>query len=73
MTEADSPTTSDRIRVLNDNFRSTLMGGRVVVTPAVQELSAEANAALLQAVRSFSNFAKDNAPARRTRLRSNRA
>ncbi len=62
MTEAHSPTTSDRIRVLNDNFRSTLMGGRVVVTPAVQELSAEANAALLQAVRSFSNFAKDNDP-----------
>jgi hypothetical protein len=62
MIEALSREKSDRIRVLNDNFRSTLIGGRVVVTPAVQELSPEANAALLIAVRSFSNFTKDNDP-----------
>jgi hypothetical protein len=62
MTALSSPSKADRIRVLNDNFRSTFLGGRVVVTPAVRELSLEANAALLEAVRSFSNFTKDNDP-----------
>ena len=33
-----------------------------MLTPAVQELSAEAHAALLEAVRSFSNFTPDNDP-----------
>jgi Protein of unknown function (DUF3768) len=59
---ASPPSKSDRIRVLNDNFRSTFLGGRVVVTPAVRELPLETNTALLEAVRSFSNFTKDNDP-----------
>ena len=59
---AAPPHKSDRLRVLNDNFRSTFLGGRVVVTPAVRELSPDTNAALLEAVRSFSNFTKDNDP-----------
>lgn len=59
---AASPTKTDRIRQLNDAFRSTLLGGRVLLTPAVQELSAEAHAGLLEAVRSFSDFSEDNDP-----------
>src|SRR5262249_28381879 len=53
---------SDRIRVLNDNFRSTFVGGRIVITPAVKDLPPQRCAALLQAVRSFSNFTNDNDP-----------
>jgi hypothetical protein len=30
--------TSDRIRVLNDNFRSTFIGGQVVMSAGVAEL-----------------------------------
>ena len=28
----------DRIRLLNDNFRTTFVGGKVVMTPGVAEL-----------------------------------
>jgi hypothetical protein len=59
---AASPSNTDRIRALNDNFRSTLTGGRILLTPAVQELPTEAHAALLEAVRSFSNFTKGDDP-----------
>jgi Protein of unknown function (DUF3768) len=52
----------DRIRALNDAFRSTFLGGRILLTPAVQELSAEAHASLLEAVRAFSAFSTDNDP-----------
>jgi hypothetical protein len=51
-----------RIRELNDAFRKSFIGGRVLVTPGVRELSPEANAALLEAVRSFGDFTKDNDP-----------
>ena len=49
MTGAAPLSLSDRIRELNDNFRATFLGGRVVVTPAVRELQPEAHAALLEA------------------------
>ena len=54
--------TTDRIRVLNDNFRSTFVGGRVVVTAGVRALPLDTNARVLLAVQSFSNFTKDNDP-----------
>jgi hypothetical protein len=59
---AACPTKTDRIRSLNDDFRGTFLGGRILLTPAVQELSAEAHAALLQTVRTFSDFNADNDP-----------
>jgi predicted nucleic acid-binding Zn-ribbon protein len=59
---AASLSQTDRIRQLNDAFRQTFIGGRVVVTLGVHELRPEANAALIQAVRSFNNFATDNDP-----------
>jgi hypothetical protein len=55
---------SDRIRVLNDNFRSTFVGGQVVMTQGVAELPLDTKARLLLAVQSFSNFTKDNDPHR---------
>ena len=55
---------SDRIRVLNDNFRSTFVGGQVVMTAGVDALPIDAKARVLLAVQSFSNFTKDNDPHR---------
>jgi len=51
---------TDRIRVLNDNFRSTFEGGRVVVTAGVDALPLDTKARVILAVQSFSNFTKEN-------------
>jgi hypothetical protein len=53
---------TDRIRVLNDNFRSTFVGGQIVTTAGVAELPLDTKARLILAVQSFSNFSKDNDP-----------
>src|SRR5450755_4063442 len=55
---------SDRMRVLNDNFRSTFVGGQVVMTQGVDALPIDTKARVLLAVQSFSNFTKDNDPHR---------
>ena len=54
--------TTDRIRVLNDSFRSTFVGGQVVMTQGVDALPIDTKARVLSAVRSFTNFTKDNDP-----------
>jgi hypothetical protein len=51
-----------RIRELNDALRRSFVGGRVLVTSGVSELPIETNAAVLDAVRTFSNFSEDNDP-----------
>ena len=53
---------SDRIRVLNDNFRSTFAGGRIVMTQGVDTLPITSKARVLLAVQSFCDFTKDNDP-----------
>ena len=53
---------TDRIRVLNDNFRSTFVGGRVMMTAGVNALPLDTKARVILAVQSFSNFTKDNDP-----------
>jgi hypothetical protein len=53
---------TDLIRVLNDNFRSTFIGGRVLMTQGVNALPPDTKALVLFAVQSFSNFTKDNDP-----------
>jgi hypothetical protein len=50
------------IRVLNDNFRSTFVGGQVLVTIGVNALPLDIKARLILAVQSFSNFTQDNDP-----------
>ena len=50
------------IRILNDNFRSTYVGGKVVVTQGVDALPIDTKARVLLAVQSFSNFTADNDP-----------
>ena len=56
--------TADRIRVLNDNFRSTFVGGQVVMTQGVGELPLDIKARVIIAVRSFDQFTDDNDPHR---------
>src|ERR1700730_18965346 len=50
------------IRVLNDNFRSTFIGGHVVMTRGVSELPMDVKAQALLMVRSFEAFSADNDP-----------
>jgi hypothetical protein len=62
MNKDTAQTNADGIRVLNDNFRSTFVGGRVVMTAGVNALPLDTKARVLLAVQSFSNFTKDNDP-----------
>ncbi len=55
---------ADAIRLLNDNFRSTFVGGLLVMTQGVSELPKDTRALLLMAVRSFNQFTNDNDPHR---------
>ena len=57
-------TTADRVRVLNDNFRSTFIGGRVLVTQGVGALPIDTKARVILAVQRFDEFSADNDPHR---------
>jgi len=51
-----------RIRELNDRFRTTMTGGRVLMTAGVNALPSEVKAAVIQRVTTFSDFTADNDP-----------
>ncbi|MBS4082916.1 MAG: DUF3768 domain-containing protein [Rhizobiales bacterium] len=53
---------TDRIRHLNDVFRSTFLGGQVVITEGIAALREEVKAEVLSRVRAFKHFTKDNDP-----------
>ncbi len=53
---------STRIRVLNDNFRTTFLGGRVVMTAGVADLSLGVRAQVVLKVQDFADFNADNDP-----------
>ena len=57
---------SHRIRVLNDNFRSTFIGGQVVMTAGVADLLIGVRAQVLINVQNFGKFDNGQQPARRT-------
>jgi hypothetical protein len=57
-------TTADRVRVLNDNFRSTFVGGRVLMTQGVDALRIDTKARVILAVQRFDEFSADNDPHR---------
>jgi hypothetical protein len=57
-------TTADRVRVLNDNFRSTFVGGRVLMTQGVDALRIDTKARVILAVQRFDEFCPDNDPHR---------
>ena len=62
MSATSTATPAHRIRVLNDNFRSTFIGGQVVMTQGVSDLPLDTKARLILAVQSFDKFTKDNDP-----------
>lgn len=51
-----------RIRMLNDNFRTTFLGGRVVMTTGVAALPIDIQARAILAVQQFSEFDRENDP-----------
>ncbi|MBM2295175.1 DUF3768 domain-containing protein [Sulfitobacter pseudonitzschiae] len=53
---------TDRVRDLNDAFRQSFVGGRVVVTGGTRDLSDEDRLALFKAVKTFDAFTPDNDP-----------
>ena len=52
----------NKIATLNDQFRTTFTGGRVVMTAAFYHLPEVTKAKALDAVRTFSAFTRDNDP-----------
>jgi len=53
---------TDRIRELNDAFRRSLIGGRVMLTSGVNALDDDVKAKVLAAVQTFNDFDEDNDP-----------
>lgn len=51
-----------RVRVLNDSFRTNMVGGRWMITSGVKSLGALAVGAIIEDVRSFNSFDRDNDP-----------
>jgi hypothetical protein len=53
---------TDRIRELNDAFRRSLIGGRVMLTAGVNALDNDVKAKVLTAVQTFHDFDEGNDP-----------
>lgn len=53
---------SQKIAALNDDFRTTFVGGLVLVTAGVQMLGRDSVTEALAAVRAFDSFGEDNDP-----------
>ncbi len=53
---------AEKIRALNDAFRTTMTGGKVLVTAGVDALPSDIKAMVLRRVATFSDFTKDNDP-----------
>jgi hypothetical protein len=64
MDQAQAHDAVARVRVLNDNFRSTFIGGQVVMTQGVSDLPIGTKARVLLAVQSFGELSADNDPHR---------
>lgn len=53
---------AQRVRELNDRFRRTFCGGRVLLTSGIQALRPNQLINVLQKIRSFDDFSSDNDP-----------
>ena len=53
---------TEKIRTLNDAFRTTLTGGKVLMTAGVNALPSDVKAAVIQRVVTFSDFNEENDP-----------
>ena len=61
-TEDSMSDNTQRIRALNDTFRTSLSGGTIVWTNGVHALSPTTKSNILTAVRAFARFTEDNDP-----------
>ncbi len=62
MTEPVVTSRSDKIRSLNDDLRTTLSGGSVVLTSSIAALEAELRTKIIEAVSRYDQFDADNDP-----------
>jgi hypothetical protein len=62
MSSVTTPDTLNRIRVLNDNFRATFIGGQVVMSSGVAALCLVVKAHAFLLVQTFAEFNADNDP-----------
>jgi hypothetical protein len=53
---------AEKIREFNDAFRSTMTGGRVMLTAGVDALPSDVKAMVIRRVATFSDFTADNDP-----------
>ena len=53
---------SNRIQILNDRFRQTFLGGRVMMTAGVAAMADDERRTLIDRVRLFDEFTPDNDP-----------
>jgi hypothetical protein len=53
---------AEKIRELNDAFRTTMTGGRVMLTAGVDVLPSDVKAMVIRRVATFSEFTPDNDP-----------
>ena len=53
---------AEKIRALNDAFRTTMTGGRVMMTAGVDALPSDVKAVVIRRVATFSEFNEDNDP-----------
>ena len=53
---------SERIQALNDAFRTTFVGGKIMMTPGVDELPDCVKGEALTQIVEFDSFTKDNDP-----------
>ena len=51
-----------KIRELNDTFRTTMTGGRVMMTAGVDALPSDVKAMVIRRVATFTEFSADNDP-----------
>ena len=56
------PSASKRVRELNDTFRRSFIGGRVVMTAGVNGLAPEIRSRVIEKVQAFDSFTADNDP-----------
>jgi len=62
MGNVPAPGRAERIRLLNDGFRTTFSGGAVVLTVGVDALAADLKAQVFSKVRTFAAFDSDCDP-----------
>ncbi len=60
--DINSQTTTDRIRDLNDAFRRSFSGGRVMLSAGVDVLPSDVKAMAIRKVATYSDLSPDNDP-----------